>query len=82
MGDFVKDQCYDFVGSILLVEDRVKNDANIDPNVQGAVVPVYLGKFIEYRGYVCAGDWLHDAKARFEFGTISSGRYYKVQRRI
>jgi hypothetical protein len=76
MGDFVIDQCYDFVGSIRLVEDIVQNDV-VDSNDNR----IYLGKFIEYRGYVCAGDWIVDGKARFEFGTISSGRYSKVQRR-
>jgi len=37
-----------------------------------------LGKFIEYIGLPYVSDWLHDAKARFEYGVISRVYYDSV----
>ena len=69
MDEFKTDQSYYFDGAITRVENNVNNS-------------VFLGKFIEYVGFVCGGDWLQDAKARFEFGTISKGHYHKIERFI
>lgn len=38
----------------------------------------YLGHFIEYVGIPISSDWLYDAKAKFEFGTVSKGHYDKI----
>jgi hypothetical protein len=65
MCEFVQDKQYYFIGDPGLIED-FKHDAN-------ANIP--LGKFIEYIGLPYVSDWLHDAKARFEYGVISR-RYY------
>ena len=73
MCEFVQDKHYYFIGPTPLIED-FKHDDNT--NKTNANIP--LGKFIEYIGlpYVC--DWLHDAKARFEYGVISRRHYDKV----
>jgi hypothetical protein len=46
--------------------------------VENAKTEKYLGNFVEYVDFVCGSDWLHDAKARFEYGVISKGHYDKV----
>ena len=71
MCEFVQDKQYYFIGDPGLIEN-FKNDTNNTNNTNNTTP---LGKFIEYIGlpYVC--DWLHDAKARFEYGVISR-RYY------
>jgi hypothetical protein len=67
MCDFVQDKHYYFIGDPGIIEG-FKNDTN-----QHNKTP--LGKFIEYIGLPYVSDWLHDAKARFEYGVISR-RYY------
>lgn len=68
MCEFVQDKHYYFIGNPGLIEG-FKNDTN-------AKTP--LGKFIEYIGLPYVSDWLHDAKARFEYGVISRGYYDSV----
>jgi hypothetical protein len=69
MNEFKTDQSYYFVGSINLVEN---SHVNVNNNC------IFLGKFIEYIGYVFGSDFMQDAKARFEFGIISKGYYDKI----
>ena len=69
MSEFKTDQSYYFTGSINLVEN---SHVNANDNC------IFLGKFIEYIGYVWGSDWIQDAKARFEFGIISRGYYDKI----
>ena len=71
MCEFVQDKQYYFIGEPQLIEDFTNATNNTNTKTP-------LGKFIEYIGlpYVC--DWLHDAKARFEYGVISRRHYDKV----
>jgi len=46
--------------------------------VENAKTEKYLGNFVEYVDFACGSDWLHDAKARFEYGVISKGHYDKI----
>jgi hypothetical protein len=39
---------------------------------------IYLGRFMEYIGLPYVGDWLYDAKARFEHDVITKGQYRNV----
>ena len=78
MCEFVQDKQYYFMGDPGLIE-YFKNDntnANTNPNNTNNNTP--LGKFIEYIGLPYVSDWLHDAKARFEYGVISRGYYDNV----
>lgn len=70
MCEFIQNKHYCFIGEPGLIEDFINaNHTNKDNKTQ-------LGKFIEYIGLPYVGDWLHDAKARFECGVISR-RYYE-----
>ena len=73
MDEFKKGQCYYFDGNITLIENNLIDIKYLNDKY------IYLGKFIEYMGYVHVCDWLHDAKAVFEFGILSKGRYDKVK---
>ena len=77
MCEFMQDKQYYFIGDPCLIED-FQNDNNTNANTNNTNNKTQLGKFIEYIGlpYVC--DWLHDAKARFEYGVISRGYYDSV----
>jgi hypothetical protein len=39
---------------------------------------IYLGQFIKYIGMPYVSEWIDDAKAQFEYGTISKGYYDNV----
>jgi hypothetical protein len=52
--------------------EEFKNDTN---NANDTNNKTHLGKFIEYIGLPYVSDWLHDAKARFEYGVVPI-RYY------
>jgi hypothetical protein len=69
--EFVIDVIYWFVGSINLVENKTNDE-------QSEKDKIFLGKFIEYIGVPLGSDWLPNAKARFEHGTISQGHYDKI----
>jgi hypothetical protein len=71
MCDFVQDKHYYFIGDPQIIEE-FKNNTN---NANDTNNKTHLGKFIEYIGLPYVSDWLHDAKARFEYGVISR-RYY------
>lgn len=76
---FIPGKSYNFTGSKNLV-DLVNPAIAEDVNNNGIVNdnPLFLGKFIEYRGFPQGPDWLPDAKARFENGYVSKGYYYAV----
>jgi len=69
--EFDIDVIYWFSGSVNLVENKTDNERSEKDKV-------FLGKFIEYIGFPCGSDWLNDAKAQFEYGTISRGYYDKI----
>jgi hypothetical protein len=69
--EFAIDVIYWFSGSVHLVENRINNERSENDNV-------FLGKFIAYIGFPVGSDWLNDAKAQFEYGTISRGYYDKI----
>jgi hypothetical protein len=73
MCDFTQNKHYYFMGDPQIIEGfkNAQNKTN-----QHNKTP--LGKFIEYIGLPYVGDWLHDAKARFEYGVISRGYYDKI----
>jgi hypothetical protein len=80
MCEFVQDKHYYFIGNPGLIED-FKHDDNTNTNTNNtnnANTKTPLGKFIEYIGLPYVSDWLHDAKARFEYGVISRGYYDSV----
>jgi hypothetical protein len=62
---FNPNQYYFFVGEKNIIEDNKRTDK-------------ILGKFLNYKDVVYWGDILPNAKAIFEYGTISSGYYNKV----
>ena len=70
MCDFIQNKQYCFIGDPQIIEDFIHatNNTNKTP----------LGKFIEYIGLPYVSDWLHDAKARFEYGVISRVYYDSV----
>lgn len=72
MEEFIKDAEYCFVGGLTLIENKL-----IHFKLNNECI--FLGKFIKYTGYPHGSDWLHDAKAEFEFGTISKGYYGKIK---
>ena len=65
MSFFTGTHSYYFVGPANLIENN--NERKI-----------YLGKFIRYIGLPYVSDWINDAKAEFEYGTISKGYYDNV----
>ena len=71
MCEFMQDKQYYFIGDPGIIEDFKHYDTNANANTP-------LGKFIEYIGLPYVSDWLHDAKARFEYGVISRGYYDSV----
>jgi hypothetical protein len=73
MCDFIQNKHYYFIGDPDIIEDfkNAQNKTNQHNKTS-------LGKFIEYIGLPYVGDWLHDAKARFEYGVISGGYYDNV----
>jgi hypothetical protein len=78
--EFSNKNKYYFSASASLVES-----IHTDPSLNKLLMPdngsnqIYLGHFIEYIGWPYGfGDWLTDAKARFEFGIISKGQYHNV----
>jgi len=74
----VQDKHYYFIGDPGLIEDfKHDTNANADTNTN-TNTKTQLGKFIEYIGLPYVSDWLHDAKARFEYGVISRGYYDSV----
>lgn len=75
MSDFIQNKHYYFIGKPQFIEDflHASNDKTNHDNDK-----TQLGKFIEYIGLPYVSDWLHDAKARFEYGIISQGYYDKV----
>ena len=77
MCEFVQDKQYYFMGDPGLIED-FQNDNNTNANTNNTNNKTQLGKFIEYIGLPYVSDWLHDAKARFEYGVISRGYYDSV----
>ena len=46
--------------------------------VENAKTIKYLGYFVEHVGIPFSADWLYDAKAKFEYGTVSKGHYDKI----
>ena len=62
---------YCFFGPNTLIEEHVNTEKNNERKI-------YLGKFIKYIGLPYVSDWMHDAKAKFEYGTISKGYYDNV----
>ena len=79
MCEFMQDKQYYFIGDPQLIEHfKHYDNTNTNANTNNTNTNIPLGKFIEYIGlpYVC--DWLHDAKARFEYGVISYGYYDSV----
>lgn len=77
MCEFVQDKQYYFIGDPQLIEDfkNDNNNTNDTNNTDNINNKTPLGKFIEYIGLPYVGDWLHDAKARFEYGVISRVHY-------
>jgi len=73
MDEFKKDQCYYFDGDVTLIENNLIDIKYLNDKY------IYLGKFIEYMGYVYGFDWMYDAKAVFEFGILSKGHCDKVK---
>jgi hypothetical protein len=71
MSFFTGTHSYYFVGPT----DLIENNKHIENNER----KVYLGKFIRYIGLPYVSDWIHDAKAVFEYGTISNGYYDSVR---
>jgi hypothetical protein len=71
MCDFIQNKKYYFIDDPHLIEDFINDTSNANDKA-------HLGKFIEYIGLPYVSDWLHDAKARFEYGIISRGYYDKV----
>lgn len=69
--EFAIDVIYWFAGPVDVVENKINNEYPEKDRV-------FLGKFIEYIGFPCGSDWLYNAKARFEYGTISFGHYDKI----
>lgn len=71
MTEFVENKHYYFIGSKNMVEKFIIFDCFDNNNI-------YLGKFIEYIGVSYVNEWIHDGKARFEFGIIHKCHYDKV----
>jgi hypothetical protein len=69
--DFIANTTYWFVGPLDMVENKINSEYSEKDKV-------FLGKFIEHIGFLCGSDWLYNAKARFEYGTISCGHYDKI----
>jgi hypothetical protein len=69
MAQFDKSKTYYFVGNANLIE-------GINLYVDSQIV--YLGKFMGYIAVPWSGDWLTDAKAKFETGTLSKGHYENI----
>lgn len=62
---------YCFFGPVSLVEHHVTTEKNNERKI-------YLGQFIKYIGMPYVSEWIDDAKAQFEYGTISKGYYDNV----
>lgn len=73
MCEFIQNKHYYFIGEPGIIEGFKNATNNTNQHNQTS-----LGKFIEYIGLPYVGDWLHDAKARFEYGVISRGYYDSV----
>jgi hypothetical protein len=73
MEEFIKGASYYFVGDLALVENNLIDIKYLSNNY------IFLGKFIEYVGYVYGFDWMQDAKAKFEFGILSKSYYDKIK---
>jgi hypothetical protein len=73
MDEFKKGQCYYFDGDLSLIEKNLIDIKYLNDKY------IYLGRFVEHMGYVYGFDWMHDAKAVFEFGILSKGHYDKVK---
>jgi hypothetical protein len=71
MSFFTGTHSYYFVGDISLIENNTNTENNNERKI-------YLGKFIKYIGLSYVSDWISDAKAEFEYGTISKGYYDSV----
>ena len=71
MSFFTGTHSYYFVGEISLIENNTNTENNNERKI-------YLGKFIKYIGLPYVSDWITDAKAEFEYGTISKGHYDSV----
>jgi hypothetical protein len=79
MCEFVQDKQYYFIGDPCLIEHfKHYDNTNTNANTNNTNTNIPLGKFIEYIGLPYVSDWLHDAKARFEYGVISRGYYDSV----
>ena len=73
MEEFIKDIKYYFEGDLTFIENKLIHLKCLNNEF------IFLGKFIEYTGFLQGSDWLYDAKAKFEFGTISKGYYGKIK---
>jgi hypothetical protein len=71
MSFFTGTHSYYFVGPA----DLIENNKNTENNNERKI---YLGKFIRYIRLPYVSDWITDAKAEFEYGTISKGYYDNV----
>jgi len=71
MSLFTTTNSYQFIGPISLIENQLEPENNNERKI-------YLGKFIKYIGLPYVSEWIHDAKAQFEYGTISKGQYDNV----
>ena len=71
MSFFTGTHSYYFIGSVNLIENYTDTENNNERKI-------YLGKFIGYTCLPYVSDWIHDAKAQFEYGTISKGYYDNV----
>jgi len=71
--NFIPNEEYEFIGSNDLIENYIAEINRIGNAIQ-------LGKFLGYSGMQWVTDWLYDAKANFENGTISRGHYDKIFR--
>jgi len=71
MSLFTTINSYQFIGPSNLIENQVETENNNERKI-------YLGKFIKYIGLPYVSEWIHDAKAKFEYGTISKGQYDNV----
>lgn len=80
--EFCNKNKYYFSASAALVE-CIHTDLSLNKLLMNAddvaTNKIYLGHFVEYIGFPYGfGDWLTDAKAKFEFGIISKGQYHNV----
>ena len=71
MSFFTGTHSYYFVGPADLIENNTNTENNNERKI-------YLGKFIRYIVLPYVSDWINDAKAEFEYGTISKGYYDNV----